>query len=101
VIEEYDQHGMRQARRAAIERARLCCVWGLVLGTLGRQGNVATMERLKKLLEGAGKEVTVVLMSEVTPQRLALMPDVEAWVQVACPRCALAFLHLFTSSLCL
>lgn len=86
--EEYDQQGMRAVRRAAVERARGCHVWGLVLGTLGRQGSPAILSRLETLFADAGLEYSVVLMSEVTPQNLALMPSVEAWVQIACPRCA-------------
>eukprot|EP00892_Ulva_mutabilis_P000935 jgi/Ulvmu1/10842/UM007_0016.1 len=84
--EQYDQHGMRAVRRAAVERARSAQVWGLVLGTLGRQGSPALLRRLEALFSNAGLEYFVVLMSEVTPQNLALMPTVEAWVQIACPR---------------
>lgn len=36
-IEQYDQAGMRAARRAAVERARTASQWGVILGTLGRQ----------------------------------------------------------------
>ncbi|KAF5835432.1 putative diphthamide synthesis protein-domain-containing protein [Dunaliella salina] len=39
--EYYDQAGMRAARQAAVEAARGAQRWGLVLGTLGRQGNPA------------------------------------------------------------
>lgn len=86
--EEYDQQGMRAVRRAAVERARGCKAWGLVLGTLGRQGNPAILRRLEALFDAAGLEYFVVLMSEVTPPNLALMTTVDAWVQIACPRCA-------------
>lgn len=85
--EEYDQAGMRAVRRRAIERARTCSRWGLVMGTLGRQGNPALLRRLQTLLEQRDVEYSLVLLSEVTPDKLAAMPDVEAWVQVACPRC--------------
>jgi 2-(3-amino-3-carboxypropyl)histidine synthase len=86
--EEYDQVGMRQARRAAIEAARTCPQWGLVLGTLGRQGNPATLGKIQNLLQEKGIKYSLVLLSEVLPDKLAMMPAVEAWVQVACPRCA-------------
>lgn len=35
--EQYDQAGMRAARRAAVEAAAPARQWGVVLGTLGRQ----------------------------------------------------------------
>ncbi|KAF8062673.1 dph1 [Scenedesmus sp. PABB004] len=88
--ETYDQAGMRAARRAAIAAAAGASRWGLVLGTLGRQGNPRTLELLRTALAerrgGGGGRVTVVLLSEVTQAKLGAMPSVEAWVQVACPR---------------
>jgi 2-(3-amino-3-carboxypropyl)histidine synthase len=74
-------------RRQAIERAHKATRWGLVLGTLGRQGNPELAGKLEALLEAKSLEYSVVLMSEVTPESLKLMPDIEAWIQVACPRC--------------
>ena len=41
---------------------------------------------LKEKAEAAGKAVVTVLLSEIFPQKLALMSSVGAWVQVACPR---------------
>lgn len=86
-LEEYDQVGMRSARQAAVQKAMRATKWGLVLGTLGRQGNPAILERLQTLLEKQGKSFVTVLLSEVTPQKLkSLSHGVEAWVQIACPR---------------
>lgn len=39
--------GMRAVRQAAVEKARGAQRWGLVLGTLGRQGNPAILNRLQ------------------------------------------------------
>lgn len=86
-IEQYDQKDMRSVRRRAIERAQSAQTWGLVLGTLGRQGNPALVDKLEALLEAKGLEHSVILMSEVTPESLKLMPGFDAWIQVACPRC--------------
>ena len=85
-LEQYDQRGMRDVRRAAIVKAMDAKKWGLVLGTLGRQGNPATMNLLQKLLQDRGLQHSVVLLSEVMPWKLEKMPDVDAWIQVACPR---------------
>jgi len=84
--EHYDHELMQRNRRAAVEAARASSSWGLILGTLGRQGNPAVLEHLKAKAEAAGKAVITVLLSEIFPQKLALMPGVGAWVQVACPR---------------
>lgn len=112
--ESYDHEGMRKARHEAIQAAQKCKRWGLILGTLGRQGNPRILESLQNLLNRAGctsivvrlhfpfakhadklpiahfihlqEHVLQVLLSEVLPGKLQLMPQIEAWVQIACPR---------------
>lgn len=85
-LESYDQVGMRAARRKAIEAAAGARNWGLVLGTLGRQGNPRTAEMLQQRLTESGGTVTTVLLSELSPAKLAAIEGVDTWVQVACPR---------------
>lgn len=58
--ETYDHDGMRAVRRRAVEAAARCKRWGLVLGTLGRQGNPAILEQLQTLLREKGLESTLV-----------------------------------------
>lgn len=50
-IERYDHGGMRAARRAAVQAARGAASWGLVLGTLGRQGNPAILDVLQRAMD--------------------------------------------------
>ncbi|KAM6573414.1 hypothetical protein CsatA_017494 [Cannabis sativa] len=86
-LEEYDQKGMRETRRKAITKAKEAKNWGMILGTLGRQGNPRILEHLEKKMKEKGFSYTVVLMSEISPARMGLFEDsVEAWVQIACPR---------------
>ncbi|XP_021823554.1 2-(3-amino-3-carboxypropyl)histidine synthase subunit 1 [Prunus avium] len=86
-LEEYDQKGMRESRKSAILKAKEASNWGVVLGTLGRQGNPRILQRLEKKLREKGFAYTVVLMSEISPPRIALFEDsVDAWIQIACPR---------------
>jgi 2-(3-amino-3-carboxypropyl)histidine synthase len=84
--ETYDHDTMQRVRRQAISTAAKARVWGVIVGTLGRQGNVSIVNSLVEDLAAAGKDAFVVLLSEIFPSKLALFPDVEAWVQVACPR---------------
>ncbi|EAZ25068.1 hypothetical protein OsJ_08861 [Oryza sativa Japonica Group] len=87
VLEEYDHVGMKQARKEAVLAARKAKSWGVILGTLGRQGSVKVLDRVVEHLEEKGLEHTVVLMSELSPARMELFGDsVDAWVQIACPR---------------
>ncbi|XP_042033783.1 2-(3-amino-3-carboxypropyl)histidine synthase subunit 1-like [Salvia splendens] len=86
-LEEYDHVGMKENRRKAIERAKGAKTWGIVLGTLGRQGNAAVLNRLEGKMRDKGLDFMVVLISELSPRKIELFGDaVEAWVQIACPR---------------
>ncbi|KAF8112641.1 hypothetical protein N665_0063s0124 [Sinapis alba] len=99
-LEEYDHKGMRETRRRAISRAKVAKTWGIVLGTLGRQGNPKILERLEKKMEEKGIDSTVVLMSELSPTRVALFEDsVDAWVQIACPRLSIDWGEAFLKPL--
>lgn len=42
--EYYDHEAMRALRLQAIDKARLAKKWGLILGTLGRQGSPKVLE---------------------------------------------------------
>lgn len=87
LLEEYDHTGMKDVRSNAILRAREARSWGIVLGTLGRQGNPRILDRLQKRMAEKGFSWTVVLMSEISPARIALFGEaVDAWIQIACPR---------------
>lgn len=87
VLEEYDHEGMKRVRKDAILRAREARSWGVVLGTLGRQGSTRVLDRVLEKMDEKGLDYTVVLMSEISPARVELFGDsVDAWVQIACPR---------------
>ncbi|XP_068653402.1 uncharacterized protein [Aristolochia californica] len=86
-LEEYDHNGMKEARKKAILNARKAKSWGIVLGTLGRQGNPRILDRLQKRMGEKGFDWTIVLMSELSPTRISLFGDsIDAWIQIACPR---------------
>ncbi|KAJ4845641.1 hypothetical protein Tsubulata_014790 [Turnera subulata] len=100
-LEEYDHVGMKENRRRAVEKAkREARCWGVVLGTLGRQGNPRILERLEKKMREKGFEYTVILMSELSPTRIALFEDsVDAWIQIACPRLSIDWGDAFVKPL--
>ena len=88
-IESYDHDLMKRNRMNEINKATTSKSksWGVILGTLGRQGNPRTLDFLTKKLKDNGKSVFTILLSEIFPQKLKLMSSsVEAWVQIACPR---------------
>ena len=85
--EYYDHDLMRANRLRAIERAKGARHIGVILGTLGRQGSPKIMDNLLRRIEETGRTSTTVFLSEIFPDKLAMFDEeVEAWVQVACPR---------------
>lgn len=84
--EYYDHDQMQSIRRSAIETAKNARKFGVIMGTLGRQGNPKVVEHLRKRLVRKEKESVVILMSEIFPNKLELFHNLDAFVQIACPR---------------
>eukprot|EP00956_Cyclotella_meneghiniana_P039114 scaffold165813_cov46-Cyclotella_meneghiniana.AAC.1 len=77
---------------------------GIILGTLGRQGNPGILGRIRSLLHKRGVRTMIVLLSEIFPKKLEMMSvkpngdnenGVCAWVQIACPRLSIDWGHYF------
>jgi 2-(3-amino-3-carboxypropyl)histidine synthase len=59
---------------------------GIIIGLKeGQFANIKALE-LKKLLELAGKKIMLIAMTEITDERLLSFEDIDAFIQVACPR---------------
>jgi 2-(3-amino-3-carboxypropyl)histidine synthase len=96
--EEYDHVAMKNLRGEAVRQAASAETFGIILGTLGRQGNPAIVKRLKQALRSKGKRHFVMLLSEVTPAKLRLFDQtIDAWVQVACPRLSVDWGHCLSN----
>lgn len=84
--EFYDHKKMTQTRDEAMDKAGLASRFGLILGTLGRQGSTKVLNNFQEKLESSSRESVVVLLSEIFPSKLSLFANIGAWIQVACPR---------------
>lgn len=85
--QEYYEHSeMRANRRRAIEMSRSAKKFGVILGTLGRQGSTKVLEHLEKRLKSKGKEAVIILLSEIFPNKIDLFNEIDVFIQVACPR---------------
>ncbi|KAL2133252.1 hypothetical protein VTI74DRAFT_2675 [Chaetomium olivicolor] len=93
--ETYGHEEMQDIRRDAIRTAKKAKKWGLILGSLGRQGNPHTMTLIETKLKQMGVPFVNLLLSEIFPGKLAMMSDVECWVQVACPRLSIDWGYAF------
>ncbi|XP_073172218.1 2-(3-amino-3-carboxypropyl)histidine synthase subunit 1 isoform X1 [Lepidochelys kempii] len=97
--EHYAHERMRHARQEAIHTAARARSWGLILGTLGRQGSTSVLQHLEARLQALGLPFVRVLLSEIFPSKLQLFPNVDAWVQVACPRLSIDWGGAFSKPL--
>ncbi|KAI9839508.1 MAG: Diphthamide biosynthesis protein 1 [Sarea resinae] len=94
--EVYAHAEMHSLRHAAIQTARTAKKWGLILGSLGRQGNPHTMTLIEQQLRARRIPYINLLLSEIFPGKLAAMAaDVDCWVQVACPRLSIDWGYAF------
>lgn len=91
--EKYDVPKMHEIRMAEVEKARHAKVIGIILGTLGRQGNTGLLENFRKICKEQGIKHFILLLSEVTPVKLQKFKSVEAWVQISCPRLSVDWGH--------
>lgn len=97
--ERYDQQQMVNVRQDAIQTARNAKRIGLILGALGRQGNPQTLDRLEQAFSKVGISVVKIILSEIFPQKLAMFDDIDAFVQVACPRLSIDWGYAFEKPL--
>ncbi|GBP70064.1 2-(3-amino-3-carboxypropyl)histidine synthase subunit 1 [Eumeta japonica] len=84
-VEEYEHKLMQENRYNQIKIAEVAGKFGLILGTLGRQGSIKVLANLEKQIVNANKQYIKILLSEIFPSKLALF-NLDAFVQVACPR---------------
>lgn len=100
VLEKYNHRSMKETRKRAIMQAQIGKQWGVILGTLGRQGNPKVLNHIEQRLGEKGLSYIVFLMSEISPSKIALFEDsIDVWVQIACPRLSIDWGEAFTRPL--
>ncbi|KAG7195171.1 Diphthamide biosynthesis protein 1 [Scheffersomyces spartinae] len=97
--EYYDQKELVRVRSDAVATASQAKKIGLILGALGRQGNPITVANLEAQFATRGIEVVKIILSEIFPQKLAMFDDIDAFVQVACPRLSIDWGYAFSKPL--
>lgn len=100
--EYYEHKEMLHSRAESIFQARLPSnkTMGIILGTLGRQGSPAVLNYIRKKAQARGWKTVTVLLSELSPQKLALFNQraqnaIDVWVQTSCPRLSIDWADAF------
>ncbi|KAF9534387.1 putative diphthamide synthesis protein-domain-containing protein [Crepidotus variabilis] len=114
--ERYDHEEMQQVRNEAVQAARRSIpplsqereledsspLWGVILGTLGRQGSVKQLQAITQQLEGSKSPIPFVqiLLSELSPAKLTLFnPHISTFIQTSCPRLSIDWGYAFSKPL--
>jgi len=72
--------------------------WGVVLGTLGRQGNFKQLQAITRQMTQSRTPIPYVpiLLSELSPAKLSLFnPHISIFVQTSCPRLSIDWGYAF------
>lgn len=73
-------------------------LWGVVLGTLGRQGSFKQLQAITHQLQTSRTPIPYmpILLSELSPAKLALFnPHISTFVQTSCPRLSIDWGYAF------
>jgi len=93
-VDQQAQKILRQ-RLASIYEAKEARLFGILIGLKTGQKRFKKALEIKKKLEEKGKEAVLLALREITPERLMQFPDIEAFVNTACPRLSLDNAHKF------
>lgn len=97
--ETYDHVQMQAIRSDAIAIAKKAKRFGLIIGTLGRQGSPKVMDYIASQLTARHIPFISLLLSEIFPDKLEMMPDIDAWIQISCPRLSIDWGYAFKKPL--
>lgn len=80
--EHYNHELMRNYRKNAINQSMNAETFGLLLGTLGRQGSRSVLSNLQDQLKVLKRPNIIILLSEIFPNKLKLFVQIDTFVQV-------------------
>ena len=87
-IREITDFARKLQKKATLEiyRAADAETFGVIVGLKEGQLSKLTALKFKKELEGVDKNVHLIALTDITNERLRNLKDIDAFIQVACPR---------------
>ena len=87
-IREITDFARKLQKKATLEiyKAADAETFGVIVGLKEGQISKLTALKFKKELESAGKTVHLIALTDITNERLRNLKDIDAFIQVACPR---------------
>ena len=95
-LEKYEVELMKSIRLQMIGSCRSAKTIGIIFGILGRQGNPDILNNITRILNNKNIKYTIILLSEITDQKLMQYSECECFVQIACPRISIDWGSYFT-----
>ena len=90
--EHYEFEKMKFIRQKAMSIAKKATKWGIIQGTLGRQGNPHVVNALRSKCNENGIETELFMMSEINLEKLKNC-NIDAFIQISCPRLSVDWAH--------
>jgi len=86
---EKETNKILRQRWGQISQARKAEKFGVLVGLKSGQRKLEKAIKVKQKLEKTGKQTMLLALREITPEALLQFPDIEAFVNTACPRVSL------------
>lgn len=77
---------MHKCRQNDILKSKKFKNWGIILGSLGRQGKLSLLQKIKRHILQMNLTVELFVMSELLPNIINKINHIDVWIQIACPR---------------
>lgn len=94
-LSEKEINRYKKLREDAISKAKKAKVYGILVCTKPGQYNLELAKRIKKKIEEKGKKAYIFMFETLSPESLLDFPDIEAWINTACPRIAIDDIERF------
>lgn len=95
--ESYDHDSMLGGRKEEIRRAFDGKTFGVILGSLGKQGSKEILRSVVKRLEKY--DIYLIMLDEISPKALERYGFIDSFVQISCPRLSIDWGRLFRKPL--
>lgn len=95
LLDEKELNRYKILRKNAISKAKSAKIYGILVCTKKGQCDLKSAESIKKSLEKKGKKAYIFMFETIIPESLLDFPQIEAWVNTACPRMAIDDIERF------
>lgn len=95
-LEKYEVELMKTNRINLINKCKQAKKVGIIFGVLGRQGNPDILNNIIKILK---VEYVIILLSEVTEEKLTRYDQCDCFIQIVCPRLSIDWSVYFSKPL--